>query len=319
MRIQCFILLFLFCQTLLAQLHYDSHKDKWFTNLSDALKTPYRVYQLDLSNQSLKEIPEEIKDFQNLTDLNLSDNQLSDLDFPFKKLRKLEYLDLTGNQITQIDFKVFSSNPELKILKVRKNGLENLGPTICHLTYIGLLDLGENKIKDLDDISCLTHLKKLWLDNNELNKLLAIPKSLQHLNLNANQIEEFTLKDTYNNLISLDLSDNPSQSLKLLMSGSKLKKLILDWLPLNQFTILEPMEELKILSLEHCQISESFNVFSAFPNLEELSLMNNNFSELPEHLRNHKKLKKLWSSENPDLSMSDFDSSNSKFEILMGK
>ena len=102
MRIQCFILLFLFCQTLLAQLHYDSHKDKWFTN------------------QSLKEIPEEIKDFQNLTDLNLSDNQLSDLDFPFKKLRKLEYLDLTGNQITQIDFKVFSSNPELKILKVRK-------------------------------------------------------------------------------------------------------------------------------------------------------------------------------------------------------
>jgi Leucine-rich repeat (LRR) protein len=79
--------------------------DKHYTSLKEALKTPELVYDLDLSNQGLNELPTSIGLFTDLTTLNLYANNLKALPKSLKKLTNVNWLSLSNN-----DFKEFPNS-----------------------------------------------------------------------------------------------------------------------------------------------------------------------------------------------------------------
>ena len=90
------VLFIISCTTLNAQV------DKTYTSLEEALKTPDKVFKLDLSSQGLSSLPESIGNLTNLTELDLSKNQLKSLPESIGNLTNLTLLLLGDNKLNSL-------------------------------------------------------------------------------------------------------------------------------------------------------------------------------------------------------------------------
>lgn len=81
--------------------------------LINSQSSPSAETTADYSNKELKDFPEEILQFKNLSELDLSGNALTSLPKAIKKLRHLKILRINGN-------KIYSLPAELKRLKFLK-------------------------------------------------------------------------------------------------------------------------------------------------------------------------------------------------------
>jgi Leucine-rich repeat (LRR) protein len=107
-----------------------------FSDLEKALKTPDRVYRLDLSRKKLKSIPPEVFKFPNLMYLNLSHNRIEYLPRELKNLKGLIELNLSNNRIdtmpdelgdlSKLRFLNLSNNVRLYKFPVGIRGLKKL-------------------------------------------------------------------------------------------------------------------------------------------------------------------------------------------------
>lgn len=88
-----------------------SQKDKVYSSLEEALKTPDSVYILSLNNIKLNRLPEEFVQFTNLASLNLSGNKLSDLPDNLIQLKKLVEIDLSNNKFNTLP-EIVTYNPQ---------------------------------------------------------------------------------------------------------------------------------------------------------------------------------------------------------------
>ncbi len=80
---------------------FSQEKQVEFKNLKEALKSPEKVFRLNLSNQPVN-LPDSIwSTFINLEYLSLKDDHLIEFPEGITRLKKLKTLDLSGN-----DFKV---------------------------------------------------------------------------------------------------------------------------------------------------------------------------------------------------------------------
>jgi tetratricopeptide (TPR) repeat protein len=100
----------------------DLRKARVFTDLNEALKNPYEVYFLDLSEQDLQSLPQSIGSLTNLRRLDLSNNSLTQLPESICNLQCLEDLDLENNLITGFP-DCFRNLPNLKYLNIKLNEL----------------------------------------------------------------------------------------------------------------------------------------------------------------------------------------------------
>ncbi|MGB7518003.1 MAG: leucine-rich repeat domain-containing protein, partial [Spirulinaceae cyanobacterium] len=75
------------------------------------------------------------------------------------------------------------------------------------LTNLNLLNLGENKIKDITPVATLTNLTGLYLGENEIKDITPVASltNLGSLELGENEIEDITPVASLTNLTSLDL------------------------------------------------------------------------------------------------------------------
>ena len=73
-----------------------------YYSLEEALKNPEMVYELNLSNQNLTELPPEIGKLTNIMLLEIIDSKLTNLPPEIGKLSNLTYLNLYGNQLTEL-------------------------------------------------------------------------------------------------------------------------------------------------------------------------------------------------------------------------
>lgn len=188
------------------------------------------------------------------------------------------------------------------------------------------LDLSSNRLSDLPDLSMLSKLHTLDLNQNNLKEVPPVVYSLQklqNLNLNNNQLSLLpggllkltalkTLSVAYNQLAgfpalltglkikNLDISGNPIKALPDNISDMKelevfiANECALDKLPSN----IMNMAALKQLSLNSNQLATISKNIEKLYALEILSLSGNLLENIPEELNNLPKLKVLDFSNN---------------------
>lgn len=289
------------CALLLAPFflsaQYDLNEEVWFDNLEEALRTPGRVYNLDLSNQGLTAIPEEITRFPKLRALKLSDNKLDSLNSCLFELRQLRFLELSGNRIKQIDFTRFEGQTySLTEFWLRDNQLERIDASINTLKYLEVLQLGYNNITTIELGVALPNLRTLKLDGNYLETVpplvYSCPK-LKVLNLNGNQLDRFHYRASLRKLVELNLGDNPLQDITFANVKYQLEILVLDWIAVQQDWLARLPNTLVTLSLEHCDLTD-ISPISHLRQLEELSLMYNQLDTVERTLRKLRRLRQVW-------------------------
>ncbi|KAI0972880.1 RAM signaling pathway protein [Xylaria arbuscula] len=125
---------------------------------------------IDLSNLSIKHLPDEVVDIIK---------------------NELERLALSHNKLTSFPAR-FSECTSLRYLNVRSNRIEEFPLVLCDIKSLEILDLGRNKIRVLPaEMARLTSLKVLSVQENQIEELplcLADMISLQKLKLGGNNI-----------------------------------------------------------------------------------------------------------------------------------
>lgn len=109
--------------------------ERWFITLEEAVKTPDKVYKLDLSNQKLKQFPIEALAFKNLQLLNLSNNKIKTLPPEIKALKCLQEINLYKNHIKALPPEIgdlynlkrlLLANNQLYMFPIQMRGLQKL-------------------------------------------------------------------------------------------------------------------------------------------------------------------------------------------------
>ncbi|KAI5957977.1 hypothetical protein KGF57_002785 [Candida theae] len=108
------------------------------TKILDAFENVKTV--IDLQNMGLYEIPDEIKDLNNLVIIESFSEEAS-IEFPYQ-------LYLTGNQLSQLSPSLFKFT-KLQVLSLRRNKLKTIPPLIGKLENLIDLSLSSNKIEFL--------------------------------------------------------------------------------------------------------------------------------------------------------------------------
>jgi Leucine-rich repeat (LRR) protein len=122
-------------------------KEPIYTNLTEALKNPAKVYKLDLHKTKLKEIPKEVFTLTNLQELNLSKNKLTAIPKEIGKLKNLEVLNFSTNNIDTVPAEI-GQLINIQKLILNQNVIDHLPTTIGNLTKMYFLDLWGNNIQE---------------------------------------------------------------------------------------------------------------------------------------------------------------------------
>jgi Leucine-rich repeat (LRR) protein len=117
-----------------------------YTDLTEALKNPEKVYKLNLRKNKLKEIPPEVFTLTNLQELNISKNKLTKIPKDISKLTKLEVLDVSANEIDTL-YPEIGLLINIKKLILNQNVIAHLPSTISNLTKMYFLDMWGNEIQ----------------------------------------------------------------------------------------------------------------------------------------------------------------------------
>ncbi|WRX12787.1 Leucine-rich repeat - like 10 [Theobroma cacao] len=264
----------------------------------------------------------------NLEILDLSDNYLNDsILLSLSELSSLKCLNLAANVLTGTShvngFESFSRLSNLETLDLSGNSLKNsplLHMELNNLTNLKNLDLSDNRIESLRPLYQgnetelrLTSLEVLDLSWNLLrNNTFAFLRglsSLKSLDMSSNQLQGSIDIEELNNLINLkklDLHRNKIESLRSFQgSGRQLELTHLEELDLtdnlfnnNIFASLSGLSNLKSLYIRFNQLKGSIDMedLSAFTNLEELDMSNNELNKFVAHKGNRslRKLKILY-------------------------
>ncbi len=212
---------------------------------------------LDISHNSLETIPDDRFAFVDFICLNFSNNILSKISpDAFRDINKLNTLDLSHNKINYLNLETFKPLIDSLInLQMEFNQLHNMETSRLSIILKSFkklenLDISQNQLVYLPQISAM--------------------KNLKYLNLENNNIEFLTDSDTNEPLLPITL-------IKLNLKKNQLKHL-------NEKSFVL-MPKLQYLNLAHNQITEiSENSFAHLTRLIELNLSFNCLKHLPSRI-----------------------------------
>ncbi len=245
-----------------------------------------RLTELDLSSNSLTEIPTEVFDLEWLETLYLIDNQLTSVAESITRLTNLSTLDLGGNQLTSVPESI-TNLTNLSTLNLSRNQLTSVAESITNLTNLSALDLSLNQLKSVpESITRLINLSTLYLSHNQLT---SVPESITNLtnlsilDLGGNQltsVAEFITRLT--NLSTLNLSRNQLTSVP--ESITRLTNLSTLYLSHNQLTSVAEsitrLTNLSTLNLGGNQLTSVAESITRLTNLSTLDLRNNPLEDI---------------------------------------
>lgn len=199
----------------------------------------------------------------------------------------------------------FNSNKSLNLnnLKLTKIPKELNGLNTTVLREIEILDLSNNEIEKIENLSKLINLKELHLKNNKIEKIENLDNllKLEKLSLNGNLITTTEGLNELTNLQELNLNNNKIEKIEnLLFFSSGLNQLSSLKISHNQIKRIENLgflENLKVLTLTNNEISKIENLIH-LEQLTHLLLGENNISKI-EGLNANGQLKILELSSNP--------------------
>lgn len=245
------------------------------TDISLLKKLPATITSLDLSNNSIKEIPEGLldgktslenfyiegnyikeipaglfKDTTNIDWISLSGNKLTTIkEQDFAGLNKMTILDLTSNEISTIDAGAFKDLSNVEQIGLGANKLSSLpGDLFTSMAdSLQMISLYENEFTQIPAaIEKATALQNLSVFNNKLTSVdnidfSKLPK-LKTLNLKSNEITSLPSGMLANNpdIESVDFFDNRITSVSADMFPKiegGIHKLDLQ---LNEMTVVDP-------------------------------------------------------------------------------
>ncbi len=309
---------FFLTSTAFAQVPLDSAslaKQPEFSDLEAALATPEKVYKLNLSQASLKTIPEEIRQFKYLQVLYLgsyadeygyyqkSNNRISALPAFIGDLANLQYLYLNENSLQDLP-DAFCKLKNLIYIGLSSNKIKSLPTNIGNLQRLRVLVLYENKLEQLpESLGDLSNLEELYVHKNAIKVFPAsITKlsKLHELSFSDNQIAD--LPTDIGKLVYLHNLNMSGNRLKRLPIGiGELKNLQMLNLSSNQLYAL-PAAIGELVKLIDLNVSDnqlkSLPTLSGLVALEELRISGNLFKNLPESLCDLIGLKRLIASQN---------------------
>eukprot|EP00301_Raphidiophrys_heterophryoidea_P024590 c8036_g1_i1.p1 GENE.c8036_g1_i1~~c8036_g1_i1.p1 ORF type:complete len:334 (-),score=80.35 c8036_g1_i1:206-1156(-) len=196
------------------------------------------ILDLDLTGNKLHELPE-LTQLVNLERFCIRQNYVTTLAGKFpEQCNKLDTVDLYDNRIestealkhfTSITYLDASFN-ELRVIEPHLASLTNLkelylinnkitdidAKGLVPLSALTLLELGSNRIRDIQNLDSLTNLRKLFLGRNKLTEIkgLSALHSLTCLSLQHNRITVIEGLDGLGQLQELYLSNNGITSIQ---------------------------------------------------------------------------------------------------------
>lgn len=220
-----------------------------YKSLEDALKTPEKVYKLDLYYQKMTELPASIGKLKNLTWLRLGGNKLTSLPDEIGKLTQLRVLNLERNNLSSLPESIGKLG-KLKTLILEDNQLSSLPGSMSKLSSLDKLNLRDNKFAELPDV--VGKIENLTFLDIARNQMTTLPgsigglKQLDFLNACSNSIKVLpeSIGDL-ENVTKIYLSDNGLKKIPSTMS--KLPKLTALYMEANYLTSEEKEAILNLL------------------------------------------------------------------------
>lgn len=230
-----------------------------------------------------------------LTELTALNNKLVSID-GIRKLENLTRIDVSQNDLMgEIDFANFKL-VNLQELNISENSIQSLSGLEC-LPRLRILNANENQIMHISCMEKHSHLKKMLLKLNNLQKLNLEPYPfIRCLRIDGNNLnvvtdfkklrhlEELSCKSQNNPDVINNMLNGSNDILKLDLSGNG----NFDLFPnnpnvsgLNHNIHYEPFLNLNVLVLSAMNLSKLPADFAAsFPNIRELNLNFNNLSNI---------------------------------------
>ena len=196
------------------------------------------ITKLELSNNNLKEIPQEIFELTYLYILNLSSNQIQSFNYDFTN-SKLSYLNISNNKISELPTVL---PPNLEYLYISNCGLRSLPDGFEKNNEIYFLDISENEISQ---IPIFPRLKTLQASQNLFKMFPVFSDKIKFIDLSFNQIVSFPSLD-HPNLTYLNLSYNNLTSFSY-NAIIPLKHLFLTGNPLQSIKVKDKLNQLDIV------------------------------------------------------------------------
>ncbi len=215
----------------------------------------------------------------NVNQFNFNNNKINQFPTPFIS-NNLTVLFLSNNELESLPD--FSGLNGLQILSLNHNKLSNLENFARLPTNLNNLQLQDNPIGTLPDMSQftrLTHLLILDLTNTgltEISSLKGLPESLFQLTLNRNDITDVTDLAKFKHLNMLGLSGNPRlEDIHIIQDFTSLNQLLLAYTNVSDISSLKNLVNLTQVTLSNNRIS-SIEALENMSHLMSLTL-NNNF------------------------------------------
>uniref|UniRef100_F1KXW4 Leucine-rich repeat-containing protein 15 n=1 Tax=Ascaris suum TaxID=6253 RepID=F1KXW4_ASCSU len=241
-----------------------------------------RLEILDLGGNKIAQITTgQLDKLKDLETLIISDNQLSSIeDGAFQALGNLKTLNLANNKLTNITKGTFKGLNNLETLNLQSNNIINVDwSAFVHMRNLRTLDIGNNHITQVE-LHRLQSLEKLYLNNNSIQSLKNISLrdliNLSVLSFDRNSITQIADGDLHSLAESVRLNLLSVAANKIAKIGPR---------------ALEPIHQLKVLSLENNQLTSlssndgNANVSFLRPlrKLKSLFLSTNNIQRIDEN------------------------------------
>ncbi len=174
-------------------------------------------------------------------------------------------------------------DPALERLYTCELGLRTVPSWYAELTGLRTLDLGHNRLEWVPDLSALTRLEILYLHDNALRALPALPPSLTYLNVSENPLAGLPAFDLPALLelrcLELGLTTFPDVRLP------RLRELHLRTNALTAVPdAVRGLRELRTLDLRANRLTSVPDWIVELPRLEKLDLRWNDVAEVPQAL-----------------------------------
>lgn len=241
------------------------------TELPDAFDHYPELLILNLGKNKLKNLPPSLFHAKNLALLYIFENELIEIPEDISQLINLETLDVSQNKIKKISSAIGKLNL-LNRLYIDQNQIENLPESVCKLTSLNTLDFSKNQLKSIP--TCMNQLDSLQTLYLSENKFEHFPKSVFGLKnltiLGYNQDQNPEISQDINQLKSLEylfINENYYHKNK-----SQINKWIPKGCKVNEFMIPPPM--IDVPEIEPIDTESSENLPSS---LEESLVFDNCF------------------------------------------
>ncbi|PLW48663.1 hypothetical protein PCANC_04914 [Puccinia coronata f. sp. avenae] len=237
-------------------------------------------YSFELNYSKLIKIITDFEPFEpfwnSIKVINLASKSIDSVIRLNEILPALDQIDLNSNQLNYL-----SGLPSsLRMLIAYKNQINELC-CFSHLQNLEKLDLSQNSLTTLEQLSCLKHLRELKVDDNLISDVSGLYSvdSLIKLSMKGNRTKKLNFElAQWNHLEVLNLDRNQISEVTGLHHLKSVYLLNLDRNQLYSLTIEEPMPKLRVLRVNENRL-ESLEV-SKLVNLRTLYIDNNDLMEI---------------------------------------